>query len=119
MDKEQVSTMTEETLSVFGEEYKIKLMDDSDYRKINDQFPNSIGIHRSYEKEIHINMDDKWNKTDRYLQETLWHEVGHAILNSIGLYSVGFNKEHEELIVEAYAKFLAKGGYEVKNTRLN
>jgi len=69
--------------------------------KLNAMFPNAEGVWDSYERCIFINREAPRNIQLYYI----YHEMGHAIKNFIGLDQV-IQAEFQEVIVQSYATLI-------------
>lgn len=87
------------TIDILGNTWKIKI------HKVDIVYEGRVveGLCVSSDKIIHIRERDPLSTI-----ETLFHELGHALLNELGLNQTRLSQDVEEIIVEGYSRFLAK-----------
>ena len=98
------------TLMIKGEAYRIMLCQTTkEFLKHKDADKEDLGLCDKMEKEIWLNGAEhaKYRNGAKRLEETLWHEIGHAIAEETGL-SYGISETLEEVIVDAFSKEIVR-----------
>ena len=97
-------------LMIKGQNYKIILCQTyKEWLKHKDAEKHDLGLCDKMEKEIWLNGAEhsKFKTGEVRLMETMWHEVGHAIMEETGL-SYGISETLEEVIVDAFSKEIVR-----------
>lgn len=97
-------------LVIKGQTYKIVLCQTTkEFLKHKDADKEDLGFCDKMDKEIWLNGAEhaKYKTGEQRLMETLWHEIGHAIMEETGI-SYGIADVLEEVIVDTFSKEIVR-----------
>lgn len=85
-------------IDVFGQTVTIK------YHSSPIEFEGRL-VYGLYHKE-HNHIDIAQHNTEAEILKTLLHEIGHSLLDRVGLWQTSLSHDVHEAIVETYSKFI-------------